>query len=390
MNLLPENTGWHPQNYEWVDETVFSDGDSFFARLCEEIINAKEHVDIESYIFDLDPFGIKVLGLLSQAAQRGVRVRLLIDGVGCSQWTYEMIKKFRSQGIEIRIFHPLAWQKSSRKFWRSIGVRSFIFGFRKLQRRNHRKLYIVDRKTAYVGSMNISARHLKSLVHDKAWRDTGVRITGSGVEALNQAFVITWNISDLPFNSRHKVKRFLAKLYPWVVLNYTFLQRRHYHQALIQKISNSNTRIWIANPYFVPDRKLMREIMKQASRIDVRLLFPKENDFFGVQYAMEECYARLLKSGAKVYTYLPSMMHAKILMIDDLVSIGSSNLDHLSLFQNFEADVVLTHENNKETIRNQFLKDLELSEAVELKTWRHRSITQKLLEKFFYWFRAFL
>jgi len=378
------------RNDDWREETVFNDGDSFFERFCASIEGAQTRVDLETYIFDLDVLGLRILDLLAKAVRRGVKVRLLIDGVGGSQWTRELADHYRELGIHIRFFHPLPWQKPSRKFWQSIGIRSLIFGLHKLRRRNHRKLFIVDEQTAFVGSMNVSARHLASAFPGHSWRDTGVCITGPGVNALFEAFQSTWNESDPPLGQRKKLERFFRRLHPRVILNFTFFQRKYFHEALIREIGRARSRIWIANPYLIPDQRLLRQLIRSAQTIDVRLLVPKVNDFFGVQYAMESRYAALLKGGARIYAYLPSMMHAKIVIIDDLVSIGSSNLDHLSLFQNYEADVVLTHPENRALVQRQFLDDLAVSEELTFESWKHRSIPQKLMERLFYLFRGFL
>lgn len=379
---------------EGKTELIFNDGDSFFKSVIASVESAQHHISIESYIFDFDSLGNHLLDKLAEAAARGVRVRLLVDGVGCSHWSYDEAEALRQRGIEARIFHPLPWQKPSRKFLKSFGFRSFVFGFRKLQRRNHRKVYLFDHQTAYVGSMNVSAVHLQSVNHDRAWRDTGVQVTGSSVALLDDAFLATWVKADPPWNQRtsrlQKLQQFLSKLHPRVIINETFQERRRHHKGLIQRFGHASERIWITNPYFVPDRHLIRQLKNQAKRVDIRLILPRKTDFFGVQFAMESCYTKLIKAGVQIHTYLPSMLHAKILIVDQFVSVGSSNLDHLSLFQNYEADVVLGNNDSKQKIYDQFEKDLEKCELLTLDQWRSRPFTHKILEKLFYYCRVFL
>lgn len=376
---------------EWTEEKVYISGDEFFARFKQAIADAKNSIEIETYIFDLDPLGEDLLQLLAQAASRGVQVRVLLDGIGASEWSQGDAQKWALQGVEIRFFHPLPWQKHHRRFWRWPNFRWIVFGFRKLNHRDHRKLYIIDDDTAFVGSMNISARHLESLSFAQTWRDTSVCVKGVAIEALSEAFEFSWNSSEFYKIRRHRVRKFFSQLYPKVLLKDTDFRRKIYYQSLVSRVCGASRRLWITNPYFVPNQELLQCIYQASSSgADVRLLFPRNSDFFGVKYAMESYYTGLLESGARIFEYLPSMIHAKILMVDDWVSIGSSNLDHRSLFQDLEVDIVLSREENRKLVYAHFAQDLQASQELTLTVWEKRPWNRLLLEKFFHRFRAFL
>jgi len=372
------------QNVNWQEELVFNDGDAFFSTFETAIQNAKHSIFVETYIFDLDVLGLKILGLLTEAAHRGVKVRLLMDGVGSYAWTNEHANHLRTHGMEIQFFHPLWWQRPA-----------FLFkipNLRMTNHRDHRKLYLVDGKTAFVGSMNISARHLKSVTGSRAWRDTSVVLTGAPVSALTDSFWVSWTTaSERVWKPRHLLKRFFSKLKLPILLKHTLKQRQRYRELVISRIERTQKSIWITTPYFVPDRTVLAAFLEAAKRgIDVQLLFPKVSDFLAVKFAMEGYYAKLLATGVKIHEYTPSMLHAKIMILDEFISLGSSNLNHRSFFKDLEMDVVLNKPETKALLREQFLTDLTHCEERSLDEWKKRRLAWKVLEKFFYLFRGIL
>ena len=368
---------------EWEHETLFSDGDEFFSAFARAITKAKHSIYVETYIFDLDALGKKIIELLIEAASRGVDVKVLIDGLGSLAWSNHDAESLKKRGIEIKFFHPLLWQRPS-----------FILRIPNLNlmnQRDHRKLYLVDEKIAFVGSMNISARHLKSIVHKKAWRDTSVILTGEPVSALLDSFWIAWSGATGPHEARKRLKRFFSKLKVPILFKHTRHQRRLYLTMLISRINRASNRLWITTPYFVPNKDLMAAITDAGIRgVDVRALFPKTSDFFGVKYAMGAYYTNLLKSKIRIFEYIPSMLHAKILIIDDFVSLGSSNLNHRSFFKDLEVDVVLNRPKSLEILSDQFEHDLQSSDELDFNKWQKRSLYRKLLERLFYQLRGIL
>ena len=369
---------------DWIHETIFNDGDAFFAAFERAIQNAEASIYVETYIFDLDVLGLRILHTLVEAANRGVKVYLLMDGIGSISWTHDMAERLRKNGLCIEFFHPLLWQRPT-----------FIIrlpNMRLMNHRDHRKLYVIDEKYAFVGSMNISARHLVSVSGGAHWRDTSVVLTGTPVAALVDSFWVAWDTaSDRILRPKKLLKRFFSKLKLPILLKHTLRQRRLYREMLIRRIQETRHHILITTPYFVPDRRVLAAILDASRRgIDVRLLFPKVSDFFGVKYAMEGYYLKLIKAGVKIYEYLPSMLHAKIMILDEFVSLGSSNLNHRSFFKDLEIDVILSKPETLSLLRSQFEEDLTHCELRNLSEWNRRPFHRKLLEKFFYQFRGVL
>jgi cardiolipin synthase len=269
-------------------------------------------------------------------------------------------------------------------------LRRILLGFSKLNQRNHRKVYLIDQKIAYTGSANITSEHLRSVHGAKAWRDTGVRLQGEGVDELHQAFLEAWNYHVDYYGRHHPFKKF-ARFLQVVRVNWNKEYRKLYYETLMEQIQRAKTQIWITNPYFVPDRKLMKALEQAAlARVDVQIIFPFHSDFIGVKLAMEGLYGNLLKAGVRIFEYLPSMLHAKVLILDKWVTVGSSNLNHRSLFNDLEADAVICRPENIEALRQQFLMDRKQCRAIEWETWKRRPVWKKVLEKFFLVFRTFL
>jgi len=357
------------------DEQIYIDGDQFFEKMHEAIRAAQNTIYLETYIFDQDNLGLKTLKVLAEAAARGVKVHLLIDGVGSSHWTFHDAQMYRAQGIELKFFHPLAWQRHPSAILMSLTLQRILTGFYKLNHRNHRKICIVDEKILFICSMNVSDRHLKSISGELAWRDTGVQVTD---EAVVREYLETcreaWEYPQQFFGRR------------WVVAR---RQKKKAHRKILNLIHSAKQQIWITNPYFVPDFQLFRGLAKAArSGLDVKILVPMHSDIFGLKFAMQGFYTALLKKGCQIFEYRPSILHAKILIVDNWASVGSTNLDYRSIFYNLEADLILAEPKNIQLVKDQFVQDLKVSNPIILHEWNQRSWYKKILQRFFLFFRG--
>ena len=362
-----------------MNETVYIDGDLFFDSLKNSIASAKDFIHLETYIFEQDQTGLTILTLLANAVQRGVRVQLLLDGLGSASWTFTDASLWREKGIELKFFHALPWQKHPSSIWKLLTLKKITLGFFKLNRRNHRKICLIDDNLVFVSSMNISDRHLPSIRGDLAWRDVGVRIQNIRNTNINNYFsdaADTWNFSQQHYGQRW---RKISKL------------KKYEYKSLLQHITHAKNKIWITNPYFVPDFRLTRAICKSARNgVDVKILLPNRSDIFGLKFATESFYHALLAFKVEIYEFRPTMLHAKILIVDDWVSVGSFNLDFRSIFYNLETSAVLSDVKNVEIIKRQFAEDLLTSTKIELQSWNERSWIHRGLEKFFLLFQGWL
>lgn len=359
-------------------EQIFFDSDQYFKSLLDDINLAREMIDLETYIFSLDRIGTKVIKALIEAAKRKVEVRVLVDGAGTPTWNNHLIDQLEAAGAQTRVFHPFPWHlwQWSRSKVKVPSLLKAVYLLLKINSRNHRKVCIIDKKIIYAGSFNICQQHLSTNQSGDGWRDTGIRLQNINIHDLNLAFESTWN--HVPIQER--VQQFFKHIRtnPVIRLNNTWYRRRILHKNLLRRIKNSKKRIWITNAYFVPDTFLLKRLRDAAKNgIDVRILLPNKSDVAFMPWASTAFYFSLLKSGVRIFEYLPNILHAKTLIIDDWMTIGSSNLNHRSLLHDLEVDVNIRLPQSKQALEEQFLLDLKSAKEIDLPAWQKRSFPQR-------------
>lgn len=364
-----------------VEEQVFVSGKNHFTALLNDIANATQSIDLETYLFQNDHLGQQVVTALIEAAQRGIRVRVMVDGAGSPYWTTNFARRLEKVGVKTKVFHPFPWQlwNWSRSVVKLPLVLKWIYFILKANFRNHRKVCIIDKKMAYIGSFNISKCHLETENGGDGWRDTSVRLTGVDLSELNKAFDAAWEHRTIKERLRDAFKQIRKD--PVIRLNYTRHRRRILYKNLLKRIACCTQRIWITNAYFVPDHFLLRRLKEAAKRgVDVRILLPRKSDVLMMPWASCTFYFSLLKAGVRIFEYLPSMLHAKSLILDEWVLVGSSNLNHRSLLHDLEADIRVKTQLAKTHIVHHFLEDLKQAKEISLASWKAlRPRRQRLL-----------
>ncbi|AYQ27734.1 MULTISPECIES: cardiolipin synthase ClsB [unclassified Polaromonas] len=336
----------------WVSGNQFrllENGEEFFPRVFETIAAAKREVIVETFILFEDKVGEQLHAALHAAARRGVQVDLTIDGYGSPDLSPEFLTTLTRAGVRIHVFDPGA------RLW---GWRTNLF------RRMHRKIVVVDGERAFVGGINYSADHLADF-GPEAKQDYAVEIEGP-IVAVIDSFVHRALAAghrnagaEPPPGLRERIAnraRTMAGtwrsdkvLAPAGEASAFFVTRdnrkhtndieRHYRAA----IRTARTRVVIANAYFFPGYRLLREMRRAARRgVDVRLILQGEPDMAIVKTAASMLYHHLLDAGVRIYEYCERPLHGKVAVIDDeWATVGSSNLDPLSLSLNLEANVVI-------------------------------------------------
>lgn len=360
----------------WKSETIIFDGDDYFRSLYEAWSRAERTIDFETYIFDDDEIGQDVVHELLKAQSRGVRVRLLVDGIGASGWWQTRGIELEKQGVEVRVFHPLMIPELWRKLM--IDLRLIVpekkpkksLVLRRLNRRNHRKVSVIDGQVAFVGSINVSKTHSFQYSGKTAWRDTAVRLEGPGTNDLISAFDHAWRRSHSVTENRRLKIRFSFRRRDGdfsspVSLNYTGRLRRMSRGKFKSLLNGAKSRIWISNAYLAPPSNIARVLTKAAKRgVDVRVLVPSQSDVWFMPFIARAYYRPLLKAGVRVFEYKPRFLHAKSLVVDQEAVIGTSNLNRRSFLHDLEVDVRLDAEETLEKLSSSYLRDLESSEEI--------------------------
>lgn len=325
---------------------------------------AKETIDFESYIFVADAVGQRFLRLFKKKASEGVRVRVICDMVGSFGFFNSLdAKTLEATGVEVRFFNPM-------RPWR-IGT-FFSFSF---FHRDHRKILIVDSRIGYTGGVNIE--HWM-----RGWRDTHVRIEGAALSEMRYAFERMW---DATYE-----KRILRKFRKPRVASSSFsfltsaphLRQQFLYKKMLKTIRTARRYAYFTTPYFVPSLRLFRALTAAAKRkVDVRILLPQKSDVRTVDIASGAYFTLALKSGIKIYRYRDSVLHVKTAVVDDeWGTVGSANLDNVSLLSNYEGNLVSSEKKFIQELKGQFLNDLQESDEVNYNAWIRRPFIQKLLE----------
>ncbi len=360
---------------------IFHDGDTFFNALLHDVSTAKHHINIEVYKFNLRGIGITLAQELILCAERGVKVRLLLDGIGSLGWAGIWAKKIEQAGIQTKLYHPLPWQwwHLSRSVAQLPWLLKFFYLFTTLNTRNHRKIFNIDDQIIYLGSCNICPNHAGTATQGKNWRDTTVRIENHMIHAVQHAFEKSWGSLAWKERCQHYFST-IDHTCPFH-LNDTHLRRRYYFKLLLRKIRKSKQRIWISNAYFSPNSTLLRALTHASVRrgIDVRIIIPKHSDIPLMTTASRYFYQALIQANVQIFEYVPTMLHTKTLIIDQWALVGTSNLNHRSLLHDLEVDYAVRNKMLIQELSQHFLKDQNNCQKISALTLKKMPFWQNLL-----------
>lgn len=345
-------------------ETLYTRGHDYFEDMVAAISNARFQIDLEVYIYESGQLGQRIYRALADAAARDVAVRVVVDGAGINYDFTRIAHELEQAGVQVRIFRPLPWRLEQWKY-ALISVRGFVKFWRllsEINHRNHRKMLIIDQRSIWLGSLNISQVHLSPEQGGQGWRDTAVHVEDEQLAVPLEAFELIWN------RSRRQHRRWVAKhqLHSPFRFNFHGHLRRLHQRQMLRRIRSAKSCIWITNAYFAPDTRLVHALEKAARKgVDVRLLLPKHSDVFFMSWVSAFFYQRLLDSAIRIFEYQPAMLHAKTLLIDDWASVGSSNLNRRSLAHDLEVDYCLQQQDNITRLKESFISDLKHSKELQ-------------------------
>ncbi|HEX4677460.1 MAG TPA: phosphatidylserine/phosphatidylglycerophosphate/cardiolipin synthase family protein [Steroidobacteraceae bacterium] len=367
----PQNTGqFTGGSWPWRSGNHFQlldDNERFFERMLQTIESATAYVLLEMYLVESGIIAGRFVEALGRAARRGVRVCVIFDGFGSLGLGAAYRRTLIEAGVELRTFNPIALRARLQNFLR-----------------DHRKLLLVDGNTAFTGGAGLTDEFAIPGPPGQPWRDLMVEITGPVVADWQRAFDRTWRRSGaelgLAVPSEFPP---LAEGADGRVSLSEARARSMLANGVVRRIQLARARAWIMSAYFVPSRRFRKALRGAARRgVDVRLLVPgPRTDHPWVRQAARRFYGKMLRSGVRIFEYQPRMLHAKLIISDDWVSIGSSNLDRWSFKWNLEANQEVQNAAFAAIAAAVFEGDCAQSEILSRRSWPQRAWIGRLQER---------
>ena len=358
----------------WVDVTpgnritLYSNGHEAMLAIEDAIEHAETCVFAEYYLVRNDAAGERFREALARAARRGVDVRLLVDAYGSfwlpKRWSSELVRA----GAKVEQFLPLALALQL-----------------PMNLRTHRKILVVDGREAFTGGLNIGDEYVGEKAGQPMWRDSHVRIVGPAAASLTSIFLSDWHFMT---GTTETEQRFfpltpeVGSAIVAVVPSGPDDPHEAIHRAFFAAIVGARRRAWITTPYFVPDRSLLVALETAARRgVEVKLLLPAHSNHRVTHAAGRSFYGELLDAGVQLYEYLPGMIHAKTMLVDDHIGfVGSANMDMRSFRLNFEVHTLAHDASLALDLAQAFERDLTDCRRIEPASWRARSAWARVRE----------
>ncbi|HEU6448634.1 MAG TPA: phosphatidylserine/phosphatidylglycerophosphate/cardiolipin synthase family protein [Verrucomicrobiae bacterium] len=349
--------------------TWFCAGDEIFPAMLEAIDEARSSICLEVYIFQNSPLGVRIRDALVRARSRDVKVRVLVDAIGSYPLSHHFWDELKNLGGEIRVFNPLA--------------------LKRVTIRNHRKLLVCDDKIAFIGGFNV-AREYEGDGVACGWCDVGMKIKGRLARQLAKSFDELFNRADLKhklFIHFHKTGAKKSVNVPPERIYFTGpgIGRNPFGHALRKDLRRARN-VQIVMAYFLPALRMRRALMRIVRRGGtVQLILPGKSDVPISLLAARSLYRRLLRAGIEIHEYQPQILHAKLIIVDDAVYVGSANLDTRSARINYEFMVRFENPAMAAEARDIFARTLKQCRRVTAEEWRrNRTFWRSLKQRWAY------
>ncbi len=358
--------------------TLLYDGPQTMTAMMHAVRAAKDHINLETYIFDQDPVGLQFAELLMERQKVGVQVHVIYDAVGTIGTPQAFFDRMRDSGIRLLAFNPVNPLK--------------LAGPWEPNHRDHRKILVVDGVVAFTGGVNISSTYANSsLFRSKSpknakvgWRDTHVQIEGPAVAAMQREFLNNWTLQTQQVLGGSNFFPELAdagKTLVRIVASGPDGDQEIY-QAYLLAIRTAKKSVHLTCAYFVPDAPMLQALTQAARRgVDVKIILPGVKESGLAFYAGHSFYRELLASGVRIYQLKIAVLHAKTAVVDGTWStIGSTNIDTRSFLHNYEVNAVVFEDEIGRAMEAAFEEDLRYSVEVTATQWEQRPYGDRLKE----------
>lgn len=354
---------------------LLMNGEQKFPEVLQALKEAKHHIHIEYYIYENDEIGRTIENVLIEKAKQGVKVRFIYDDFGSNAIGKNLVRRLNENSVEAFPFLKI----------------HFIAFANRLNYRNHRKIIVIDGKTAFVGGINVSDKYINSPGDKKLyWRDTHLRIDGMGVHYLQYLFLCDWNFCanekiqpHESFFPREDTLSACGDKVVQMVASGPDSDTPTILYSTLQAISLAKKEILITSPYFIPGESLLDAlIIASLSGISVKLLVPGISDSTLVNTAAKSYYNDLLAAGVEIYLYQKGFVHSKTMVTDEKIAIvGTANMDYRSFDLNFEVNAIVYDSEIAVQLRDAFYEDIQHAEKIDFDTWSTRPKMRQLIEK---------
>lgn len=303
-------------------------GDQIFPAMLRAIRGAKRTINFETYVYWDSPIAKELADALAERAGAGVKVNIILDAQGTNKMGSENLSKLRDAGADVQKYHTLFW-----------------WDIRRFNNRTHRKLLIVDGKTAFIGGVGIAKEWMGNAESPEHWRDNHYQVTGPVVAQIQGIFMDNWLKTSGTVLHGPDYFPPLAPTGPYLAQAFKSSPRQgdiDMHLMYLLAIASAQKTLRIENAYFLPDDKTREALIAAAQRgVKVEIVTPgKHIDQKLVRISSKRHWKTLLKAGMKIYEYEPTMVHVKLMIVDDIfVSVGSGNFDNRSIRLNDEANL---------------------------------------------------
>ena len=349
---------------------LYGDGCDFFPAMLEAFCSASRYIHLDFYLIRNDAVGRAFATALLAAVERGIEVFLLYDYMGCFDTTSAYFKHLEQAGVRCIPFNPPPFRR----------------GLAWFDKRDHRKVAVIDGETAFVCGLNIGNEYAGIEEGILRWRDVGVRIDGPAVTVLEGLIRESWQeeggeVSLFPLASAAPA----GDAGVFVVSGGPHHNRSFIRSSFRMAMAGAVESIRVVNPYFIPGPRVIRSLLRAAGRgVRVQMILPARSDVRLVQLVSRSSYAPLLRAGVEIYERQEAVLHAKVMLIDDCWAvIGSANLDHRSFHRNYEVNVIVDSQEFGEQVRALFDADLARSLRIDLDEHERRGLFSRFFERLF-------
>ena len=358
--------------------SLLADGQAAYAAMFKAIQNAKDHVNLETFIIEDDAVGRKFTDLLLQKQAEGVQVNLIFDSIGSYSTPAPFFQRLRDGGIQVIEFNPVNPLEAHGEWL--------------LLHPDHRKILIIDGKVAITGGINISSIYSSKLSGRREAegtplpvRDTDIQIEGPAVAEFQKLFLDTWQKQQGPKLSERTYFPDLkeeGKALVRVVGSTPGQSNRITFIMYVSAITFAEHSVHLTNAYLIPDDQILDAFTGAARRgVDVKIILPSNSDSSMGLSAARYNYSELLKAGVKIYERRNVFLHAKTVVLDGVLStVGSTNLDYWSLLSDDEVNAVILSHAFAIEMEKMFTNDLEESDQIQLDEWEKRPLYPRIRE----------